>query len=764
MAEDDRAVKAARAKALLKKRQQQKKNEAIASSSGTHSPGASISRVSTPALATQETSAVSNDTPLLSSPPPSQGEASASPVIAPHSENGHIKALSGGGTMNSAPRTEDYSRVLQDQRQTIALLVSEKTALTEALERLEGIDSKLHDSQAELQDRLRELEVLKRDVSRQEEEGETFLRQTRELEAQNSKLSSNLREQERELHSARTEAEGLRTQLKDNERRIRELQEQIQNDDRVDILESKLRNTQDRAEEVAIQLSKMKQTYEKLRADYEGLQQEYQQKSSVEEDLKRQVASLDSDLRSSEQSLAKISSERDGLVATNAATVAELEKSRVSIDGLNDDLSEANANVAALARQLETSQAECRQALRRAEDAEAAQRNLQEEGTGLMRSLDEMRPKIVELSSAKLALMEQLEQVTAAFRQKDNTISELEAQLESTRVSLDEARREYEKRGKELEKEKITAETGQADLQKAYNEVQARFDDTIAATREMEADRAKQRQMAARLQEEVDRLRSIGQVRQEEIDLLRSQMDEREQAGDDERRLLEELQQEIEGLRTDVANKEEEISRLHQAGPSTSPLPSSKSLDDEVKGAITQQLELEVSNTKSTIRSLESSLYDAEAKYLSLQKHVASMEDELAHLRTLAKRQRSVHAPRSSASVRHSDELRRSSFASQRSNNLSRLPPSAIIDEGLPPATRHRRHISLAMLQARMYSEAEAASSHAATKSSKTAASGPGHSHTPSVDSSVLSLRWPQFLDESHVFWCATCKGDLIVL
>ncbi|KAL5534013.1 hypothetical protein ACEPAG_473 [Sanghuangporus baumii] len=764
MAEDDRAAKAARAKALLKKRQQQKKSEAITSSSGTHSPGVSTSRASTPAPATQETSAASNDTPLLSSPPPSQGKVSGSPVTASHSENGHVKALSGGGTMNSASRAEDSSRLLQDQRQTISLLVSEKTALSEALERLEGIDSKLHDSQTELQDRLRELQVLKTDVSRHEEERGTFLRQTQELEAQNLKLSSNLREQERDLHSARSEAEGLRAQIKDNERRIRELEEQIQNDDRIDILESKLRNTQDRAEEVAIQFSKMKQTYEKLRADYEGLQQEYQQKSSLEEDLKRQAARLDSDLRSSEQSLAKISSERDELVATNAATMAELEKSRVTIARLSNDLSEANANVATLAGQLETSQAECRQALRRVEDAEAAQRNLQEEGTGLMRSLDEMRPKIVELSSAKLALMEQLEQATVAFRQKDNTISELEAQMESTRVSLEEVRREYEKRGKELEKEKITAETGQVDLQRAYNELQARLDDTIAATREMEADRAKQRQMAARLQGEVDRLRSIGQVRQEEIDLLRSQMDEHEQAGGDERRLLEELQQEIEGLRTDVANKEEEISRLRQAGPSTSPLPSSKSLDDEVKGAIKQQLELEVSNAKSTIRSLESSLYDAEAKYLSLQKHVASMEDELAHLRTLAKSQRSVHAPRNSASARHSDEFRRSSFASQRSNNLSRLPPSAIIDEGLPPATRHQRHISLAMLQARMYSEAEAASSHAATKSSKTPASGPGHSHTPSVDSSVLSLRWPQFLDESHVFWCATCKGDLIVL
>lgn len=40
---------------------------------------------------------------------------------------------------------------------------------------------------------------------------------------------------------------------------MHELEEQIQNDDRVEVLETKLKNTQDRAEEVAFQLSKLKQ-------------------------------------------------------------------------------------------------------------------------------------------------------------------------------------------------------------------------------------------------------------------------------------------------------------------------------------------------------------------------------------------------------------------------------------------------------------------------------------------------------------------------
>ena len=63
------------------------------------------------------------------------------------------------------------------------------------------------------------------------------------------------------MHTSRTEAEKLRSQLQESERRTRELEEQIQNDDRVDVLETKLKHSQDRAEDVAFQLSKLKQVW-----------------------------------------------------------------------------------------------------------------------------------------------------------------------------------------------------------------------------------------------------------------------------------------------------------------------------------------------------------------------------------------------------------------------------------------------------------------------------------------------------------------------
>jgi chaperonin cofactor prefoldin len=48
-------------------------------------------------------------------------------------------------------------------------------------------------------------------------------------------------------------------QLQKQQTRVRELQEQIQQDDRVETLQKSLKGTQDRAESLEFQLSKLKQ-------------------------------------------------------------------------------------------------------------------------------------------------------------------------------------------------------------------------------------------------------------------------------------------------------------------------------------------------------------------------------------------------------------------------------------------------------------------------------------------------------------------------
>lgn len=65
--------------------------------------------------------------------------------------------------------------------------------------------------------------------------------------------------QDRDLLAVRTELEKSQSKIESSERRTKELEEQIQNDDRVETLEAKVKNSQDRAEEVSFQLSKMKQ-------------------------------------------------------------------------------------------------------------------------------------------------------------------------------------------------------------------------------------------------------------------------------------------------------------------------------------------------------------------------------------------------------------------------------------------------------------------------------------------------------------------------
>ncbi len=51
----------------------------------------------------------------------------------------------------------------------------------------------------------------------------------------------------------------LRKEADESKRRLRELEEQIQSDDRVERLENSLKHTQDRADELEFQLSKLKQ-------------------------------------------------------------------------------------------------------------------------------------------------------------------------------------------------------------------------------------------------------------------------------------------------------------------------------------------------------------------------------------------------------------------------------------------------------------------------------------------------------------------------
>lgn len=65
--------------------------------------------------------------------------------------------------------------------------------------------------------------------------------------------------QERELHLTHGSLNDLRSQAEQHQRKVQELEEQIQSDDRLERMEDSLKNTQERADELDFQLSKLKQ-------------------------------------------------------------------------------------------------------------------------------------------------------------------------------------------------------------------------------------------------------------------------------------------------------------------------------------------------------------------------------------------------------------------------------------------------------------------------------------------------------------------------
>lgn len=482
--------------------------------------------------------------------------------------------------------------------------------------------------------------------------------------------------------------------------------------------------------------------------------------------LNEELESLQNNMRGLESKLRTMTSERDSSETTKASLTSKLEECMQNLKLSQAKSDQLSSELATAVRSEETAKAELRTAIRRAEEAEQTQRHLQEEGTGLMRSLDEMRPKIVELTGIRLELSEKVHALNRSLHERDSTISDLERQLEIAQDTASSATQGRERVDSEREKERVDAEKSLDELQKAYAELQNQLDDSLASARELEADRKTQRQTSVRLQDQMDMQIAKEHKHSDEVAVLQTRLEEQQRAGQESETLLEQLQLEVENLRAELTNKDAEISRLRQAASSpSSPLP--QSLGDEVQSAVKQQYDLDISSAQSTIRELENSLYDAENQYRALEKQFVSMEEEVRQLQSLLNTQRTRAISRESFSGRRSDDLRRTSFGSQRSGSLPLLPPSIRIDENLPPATRHQRHVSLAMLHARMASEAETATAAAFRVHGSPRTVPPTIEEQPSrssLDSSVPPYKRPQFLDESHVFWCASCKGDLIVL
>jgi hypothetical protein len=207
-----------------------------------------------------------------------------------------------------------------------------------------------------------------------------------------------------------------------------------------------------------------------------------------------------------------------------------------------------------------------------------------------------------------------------------------------------------------------------------------------------------------------------------------------------------------------------------------------RSLDAELLSSLRQQHALDLSAAQSQIRALENSVFDAEARAHALQKQVVALEDQLAHSRSrpssrLGQRSFSPGQFRPSSRAGSHADLRRSSFGSHRPSKSNLAPPlsRSIFDQNMSAETRHKRLVSLSMLKARIDSEVQVTSrSRASSRASSVRAlspvlSLPGQEPNPPPDSPQSHthphpVHRPQFLDDSHVFWCHSCTGDLVIL
>lgn len=229
------------------------------------------------------------------------------------------------------------------------------------------------------------------------------------------------------------------------------------------------------------------------------------------------------------EQLASMTSIRDVLAAEKLTLESQTNSSYEDLTELREKLTQTTSELTATARQLQTAQAELKAAIRRADDAENTQKDLQAEGTSLMRSLDEMRPKIVELTGVKLDLGEKVERFERTLRNRDATIAQLESTVDELRDRNDEADREWQEKFAAHQKEYALAASQSSDLQKAYTDLQEELETSLASLRNLEAERSNHHQEALRRLEEIESLNKSSRTQSEELEALRQELDERRQ-------------------------------------------------------------------------------------------------------------------------------------------------------------------------------------------------------------------------------------------
>ena len=570
-------------------------------------------------------------------------------------------------------------------------------------------------------------------------------------------------------------------------------------------LETLLKGVQDRADSLELQLTRVKQVCAPLLARRQGLRQffnffwqtlnqnnkekdalqdKFNASSNREKALQGQnheLATLHEEMKTT---IAALTAKRDSHIAHISTLTAEHSEATSALQNFRTNLASQTAKLTNLEHRLQQTQSDAQTAFKRAEDAERSHKNLQNENVGLMASLNEMRPKLVELTEEKLNLTDRVGTLEAQKRELQAAVGKVEEELDETRVQVEVLTQEREKgqnaKASEMERLKREIEETKTHTTQVEDELQG----ALASVRDLEAERGIHRQAVERYQHEMDRLDAelaalrvqIGTLQGEAVE-TQAQHDQALTAFEDTRVVLERANMEIESLRGDLVAREEEIAQLRErlAAGSTTPEPSSRSGGTK-RASLGQEIlaveeSIDLSAAKSRIRALEAEVFDKQAKGHTLQKQIQELEHELSMRPRVLVPKNPTNGHTNHSYVPHSQPPfpKISSSASQHShtsektngNAYSATLPANTIDDGLAPEQRHKRRVSLHMLKARIEGELMPRASRGISHLEPTKEEGAEQSN---VERPKTAPRRPQFMDENHVFWCSCCRGDLVVL
>lgn len=461
----------------------------------------------------------------------------------------------------------------------------------------------------------------------------------------------------------------------------------------------------------------------------------------------------------------------DSLLSAQAGSTTRLEELEKRLAQASKDSQDAEAMHSNTMQQLNEALA----LVARGASTESAMAALQVENEGLLANLAEMRPKIVELTEAKLTLSE-------AVEARDKSIRNYEAQMKTLESELADMHSQASDSGKhnseakarvsalegELDREKLAI----SDAYKAYEELQARLALAEQQFKDSELAKVDLRQRAEQSEARAARLDADLERRTREVTSLLGEVETRTRESLELRNLLERSRADLDTVSGEIATREDELLRLRLNG-AKSPALNPATLAGET-------MELELSTMRSRIRTLEAEVFDAQAREHALQRHLAKIQDDA--LSSSSRIPWGVEGERSAELLVPSGKLGQLSSSSRRMSgeledtrtgggSTHALTPSnavrpirlTVLDASLAPETRQKRAMSLNMLRARIISEMDSGAS-GVSPNIRLASVSEGHSSIRHSYDGAGTSNLVGGDDEAHVFWCSACEGDLVVL